>query len=210
MYSWDFACAVCGEELPSKRTRVCVHGPAYVGWHERDATVYDTSKEGYFFRLTNSDVLLNSYIQEKKEKLEKDKKKLEERIEAKVLDEEFRDSLLSEKVRVLEENYKKEKRDFEHFVYEISLDFQSHTINKNIPTLHPKCFDRVLEESKSVTEDKYVMGLEEDGYSLKRLKTRSEISLEDFSRIFARFSDSFDLPRNKKEISLEFLHFSEC
>jgi len=54
-----FKCLVCGDKLPTKKTTVRRHFPAYVGWRNVEETVYDTSKDGYFVRTLTPDIFLN-------------------------------------------------------------------------------------------------------------------------------------------------------
>jgi len=77
-----FKCLACGEKLPTKKTTIERHSPSYVGWHEVETTVYDTSKDGYFIRTLTPDIFLDYVdISDEKSKGEKELRYFEEFID---------------------------------------------------------------------------------------------------------------------------------
>jgi hypothetical protein len=202
----DFTCLVCGERIPSIFRKERRRGDHYTGDHEVNIEYYDTSKDNYFVRLDNSEILGNQYKSLKERLLSAEKEKLRKEIEESVSKEEYR-NLIKDNLSVnIDKNFKSSIDNFNDFLYWFSKPFE-----KRLPhpryAINSQCTNSVLKNLNHLEKQKYVV---ENGEE-KVLGYKAILDSNKFSSSFPFVSNFFclDSLEAKDALTLEIRHFSE-
>lgn len=198
-----FKCLVCGEKLPTEIKNVRM-GNIETGDYYRDVEFYDTSKEAYFVKLVNPEILKSNYESFNDKLLKAKKDELKKEIEKNVSKEEFRRSLENQLFCETDKEFKRRLESFQYFLYGFSPSSEKEQSSYAVSL---PCTNSVLKNTETLEKQKYVV---ESGNE-KILRCKATLNIDKLSSTFPFVSNFFGLdPLEAKDtLNLEFRHFSE-
>lgn len=205
-YHPDYACLVCGEEMPQISGAIMRRGGHYTSDYEQSTKFYDTSKDCYFVRFEEPENLKERYKNKIEERYLLEKKKLNEEIEH-VSNEEFRTILKNKIPKRVDENIEWSLRSFDEFVDFFREEFQT-GVPQSRYSITSSCFKAVLKNVKRLGKAKYII----DGGNEKILRLLAKLDENKFTKTFPCLSKNFGLDflnDSNASMTLEFAHFSE-
>lgn len=200
----DFKCLVCGVKLPTEIKTVRM-GNIETGDYYRDMEFYDTSKEAYFVRLVNPEILKSNYESLNDKLLKAEKYELKKEIEKNVLKEDFRRLLENQLFEETDRKFQRQLESFQYFLYGLSPSSE-----KTQPSyaVSLPCTNSVLKDTETLEKEKYVV---ESGNE-KILRCKAALNINKLSKTFPFVSNffGFDFDSLKtRNLVFEFGHFSE-
>lgn len=212
MYNVDdlnFKCIVCGEKIPTVFIKEIHRGDHYTGDHEVSVEYYDTSKNGYFVRLDNAEVLSNQYKSLIGGLQTKEKNKAKAEIDKVVSNEDFKKIVEERLFENIDKDYKSRLDGFDDFIYWFKKPFEKRLPQPRYAMTLP-CTNSVLNNVNSLKKRKYVVELGKE----KLLNFRARACINKFSKTFPFVSDFLGLDvidklTTKDNLIFEFGNFSE-
>jgi glutamyl/glutaminyl-tRNA synthetase len=204
MYYPDYACLVCGEEMPKVKgtmpKRDCY------GDYDQLTEFYDTSKDCYFVRFDEPKNLKELYRINAEKLYQLSKEKMKNDMEH-VSNEEFKEILENQMPRKIDKDFKTSLEAFDDFVYFFRKDFQT-GIPQSRYSISSPCMKSVLNNVKRLGKAKYVIESESE----KILRLLAKLDEKKFIQTFPFVSKNFGLDfldSSGDSLTLEFAHFSE-
>ena len=202
----DFTCLACGKKIPTV-IRTERRGNIECGDYDVKVEYYDTSKNNYFARLDNSEILGNKYKSFTEILIESEKERLRNEINENVSKKEYRKLLENQLFKDVDEKFKSHTNDFNNFLTWLSKPFETGWLPQPSYAIDFNCSKPVLESVNDLKKQKYVV---EPGNE-KILRCKATLNIDKLSSTFPFVSNFFGLdPLEAKDtLNLEFRHFSE-
>jgi len=203
----NFKCIACGEKIPTVFKKRMQRGDHYTGHYEISVEYYDTSKDGYFVRLNNSEVLSNQYKSLIERLLTEEKSKAKTEIEKDVSKEEFRRLLEDQFYRDIDKNFKSRVDSFDDFIYWFKKPFEERLPQPRYAITLP-CTSSVLKNTEVLVKEKYVV---ESGTE-KVLRCKAALDINKLPKTLPFISNTFGFDFDSlktRNLVFEFGHFSE-
>lgn len=212
----DFACLVCGNKLPTITKELQGYSSYGSGISER--TFYDTSADAYFVSVLDQNPFLRPYIQAVNARFVDEEAKLNADVARNVLKAEYREDVLKSRKPILENEAKLLIDNFSEFASEFARPFEN-CIYQPAFVVHgePECIDKIMEISGKTTVKKRIV---EEGKPDKMLvgeivlDVETALSARGTVGVFPKLTAYFEpldvyMKREKENMLLEFMHFSE-
>jgi ADP-dependent phosphofructokinase/glucokinase len=204
MYYPDYACLVCGEEMP-KVDGTMPRRDCY-GDYDQYTEFYDTSKDCYFVRFDEPKNLKEQYRINAEKLYQLAKEKMKNDMEQ-VSNEEFREILENQMPRKVDKDFKTSLEAFDEFVYFFRQEFKT-GVPQSRYSINSSCMKTVLKNAKRMGKAKYVIESENE----KILRLVAKLDEKKFTQAFPFLSKNFGLDfldSSSDSLTLEFAHFSE-
>lgn len=163
---------------------------------------YDTTKDGWFVRLDDPEILESLYKSQLDQLRKEEIERLKNEVNTTISNEEFRRIVLQVKGEGIEEKYRRKFSDFQNFLLYFKEPFDQPYYQPRY-AVHTQCLAPLLQNVDEKV--KYVV---EKG-SERLLRARKQMSLEEFSKTFKYLSEYYNLQGSTEPVTLEFEHFSE-